>query len=391
MRIAHVANTDYFCAFLLLSQLRVARQGGHDVSVVCGDGPLVARLRAEGFPVHLVENSRRIEPVADARTLARYVALFRRERFDLIHTHNPKINGLAALAARVAGVRSVVSTVHGLYSHEGQRAWVRRGWRTLERASARLADLVLFQSAEDVLTARRHRIVRDDRLRRLGNGVDVARFDPGRFGRDDRDALRRRLGIGPGTLAVGFVGRLVREKGIPELVAAVAPRRDWHLLVIGPDERGVKRDAIDPSALAARDRLSWLGLQPDLPPLYAALDVLALPSHREGLPRTLLEAQAMALPIVATRVRGCREAVAPGETGLLVPSRSARELRAAIGALAIDPGRRRRLGGAGRRRALRLFDERAVFERIELAYRELARPAAAPLRLHGGAGLPATS
>jgi len=391
MRIAHVANTDYFCAFLLLSQLRVARQSGHDVSVVCGDGPLVAHLRAEGFGVHLVENSRRIEPLADARTLARYVALFRRERFDLIHTHNPKINALAALAARVAGVRSVVSTVHGLYSHEGQRAWVRHGWRTLERASARLADLVLCQSAEDVQTARRHRIVRDDRLRRLGNGVDVDRFAPQRFGRADREALRRRLGIPGDALLVGFVGRLVREKGLPELVRALEPQGGWHLLVIGPDERGVKRDAIDPAGLLARPRVHWLGLQSDLPPLYAALDVLALPSHREGLPRTLLEAQAMAVPIVATRVRGCREAVASGESGLLVPPRSARDLRGAVEALAADPARRRRLGRAGRRRALRLFDERAVFERIELAYRELARPAAAPLRLHRGAGLPATS
>jgi len=232
--------------------------------------------------------------------------------------------------------------------------------------------VVLCQSAEDVRTARWGRIVPDARLRRLGNGVDVERFSPERFGRADRDALRRRLGVREGEQLVGFVGRLVAEKGIPELVAALAHRPGWRLLLVGPDERGVKRDALDPAALTAAPNVAWLGLQADLPPLYAAMDVLALPSHREGLPRTLLEAQAMARPIVATRVRGCREAVVPGETGLLVPPRSPRELRAALDALCADPPRSRRFGAAGRGRALRHFDERAVFDRIALAYRELA-------------------
>lgn len=372
MRIAHIANTDYFCAFLLLGQLRVARSAGHDVELVCGDGPLVPRLRDEGFEVRVVANSRRIDPLADVRTLARYVALFRRHEYDLVHTHNPKINALAALAARIAGVRSVVSTVHGLYSHEGQHPVVRGVWRTLEGASARLSDLVLCQSSEDVHTARWRRIVPDQRLRRLGNGVDVERFSPDRFGPEDRRAIRRRLGVRDGQMLIGFVGRLVSEKGIPELVQSVSHRADWRLLIVGPDERGVKRDALDPAALRAAPNVTWVGLQGDLPPLYQAMDILALPSHREGLPRTLLEGQAMGRPIVATRVRGCREAVAPRETGLLVPPASPRHLRAALETLAADPARRRRFGAAGRDRALRMFDERSVFDRIALAYRELA-------------------
>ncbi|MEM7411662.1 MAG: glycosyltransferase family 4 protein [Myxococcota bacterium] len=381
MRIAHVANTDYFCAFLLRPQLREARAAGHDVHVVCGPGPMVETLRRDGFRVHLVENSRRIEPLEDLRTLGRYVRLFRRERFELIHTHNPKINALAALAARMVGVRSVVSTVHGLYSHEGQRPWVRRTWRTLERNSARLADLVLCQSAEDVRTARQQRIVSNDRLRSLGNGIDIARFSPTRFGRDDRDAIRRSLGFGPDDFVVGFVGRLVREKGIPELLLATAARRGWRLLLVGPDERGVKRDALDPAVFAGHAGARWIGLQSDLPPLYAAMDVATLPSHREGLPRTLLEAQAMATPVVATRTRGCREAVVDGQSGWLVPTRRPRALGAALEALAKDPALRLRLGLAGRDRAERLYDEQAVFDRIELAYRELARPSRLPMRL----------
>jgi glycosyltransferase involved in cell wall biosynthesis len=371
LRIAHVANTDYFCAFLLRAQLERLRAAGHDVEIVCGSGPLVAELEAQDFRVHAVENSRRVDPAADLRTLAHYVALFRRERYDVVHTHNPKVNALACLAARVARVPRVISTLHGLYSHDGQRPAVRRVWRAFERASSRLADLVLCQSGEDVRTARWQRIVPDARLRSLGNGVDVRAFSPERFGSDDRGAIRRRLGVQPGERVIGFVGRLVREKGVLELLDAVRHRAGWRLVLVGPDERGSKADAIDPARLGSANA-TWLGMQRDMPPLYSAMDVVALPSYREGFPRSLVEASAMGRPIVTTEIRGCREVVAGGTTGLLVPTREVAPLRRALESLLPDAARCDRFGRAGRARALARFDERAVFERIELAYRELA-------------------
>jgi len=371
MRIAHVANTDYFCAFLLRDQLKALRDDEHEVDVVCGDGPMVAALESDGFRVHLVENSRRIDPLADTRTLARYIRLFRREGYDLVHTHNPKVNALASVAARIAGVPRVVSTLHGLYSHEGQSPWVRGVWRAFEAASARLSDIVLCQSAEDVRTARWRRIVPDQRLRRLGNGVDLARFSPRRIGAEDRAALRRRIGVRTGERVVGFVGRLVREKGVMELLEAVRARPGWRLLLVGPDESGVKRDAIASKILGSHPTVTWLGLQADMPALYAAMDVAALPSHREGLPRSLVEASAMCIPSVATDIRGCREVIVPGRTGLLVPVGDPAALRSALDALMGDSARRHRLGLAARSRARELFDERAVLERIGRAYREI--------------------
>jgi glycosyltransferase involved in cell wall biosynthesis len=371
MRIAHVANTDYFCAFLLRGQLHALRDDDHEVEVVCGDGPMVKALETDGFRVHVVENSRRIDPLSDVRTLTRYVRLFRREAYDLVHTHNPKVNALASLAARFAGVPRIVSTVHGLYSHEGQAPLIRGFWRAFESASARLSDIVLCQSAEDVRTARWRRIVPDHRLRSLGNGVDLTRFSPRRISMEDRAALRRRIGVGRREHVVGFVGRLVREKGVLELLEAVRSRPGWRLLLIGPDERGVKRDAISPEMLTSHPNVTWLGLQADMPPLYAAMDVVALPSHREGFPRSLVEASAMGRPSVATDIRGCREVVVAGQNGLLVPVRDPASLRSAIEALMGDATRRHRLGLAGQRRARVLFDERAVLERIGRAYREI--------------------
>jgi glycosyltransferase involved in cell wall biosynthesis len=213
--------------------------------------------------------------------------------------------------------------------------------------------------------------------------VDLTHFSPDRFGSDDRAALRRRLGVRPGEHVVGFVGRLVREKGVLELLSAVGARPGLKLWLIGPDERGSKRDALEPGALTAVANVRWLGLQRDMPPLYAAMDVLALPSYREGFPRTLLEASAMERPVVASAIRGCREAVSPRETGLLVPPARPGDLRSALDALRGDAARRRALGRAARIRARKLFDETAVFDRIALAYRELALPSGATSGLAG--------
>ena len=197
------------------------------------------------------------------------------------------------------------------------------------------------------------------------------RFSPHRIGAEDRAALRRRIGVRPGERVVGFVGRLVYEKGLMELLEAARARPGWRLLLVGPGECGAKRDAIAPEILASRPDVTWLGLQEDMPALFAAMDVAALPSHREGLPRSLVEASAMGIPAVATDIRGCREVIDPGRTGLLVPPRDPGALRSALEALMEDPARRRRLGRAARSRAREVFDERAVLERIERAYREI--------------------
>ncbi|NNL84848.1 MAG: glycosyltransferase family 4 protein [Myxococcales bacterium] len=377
MKIAHVANTDYFCGFLLRDQLRILRDAGHEVHAVSGPGPLLDGLRAEGIAVHTVANARRIDPGQDLRTLLAYIRLFRREEFDLVHTHNPKVNVLASIAARAARVPRVVSTLHGLYSHDGQRAAVRKLWRGFESVGARCADLVLCQSAEDVRTARWSRIVPDENLRRLGNGVDLARFDPRRFGREDRLALRRRFGIAENERVIGFVGRLVREKGIEDLLEAARELPRTRLLLVGPDERGAKADGLDPTAFSAHASARWLGLRRDLPPIYATFDTFVLPSHREGFPRSLVESAAMGIPAVATDIRGCREVIAPGETGCLVPPHSPTELMCALRAMLRDPIRRASWGRAARRRAEAHFDERAVFERVHRAYAEMPLPSAA--------------
>jgi glycosyltransferase involved in cell wall biosynthesis len=167
-----------------------------------------------------------------------------------------------------------------------------------------------------------------------------------------------------------MVGRLVAEKGYPELFAAARSLGPGYAVVcVGPDDPS-KADALsrDEVAAAVRAGVRFLGQRDDIEVLYRGADVFALPSHREGFPRAAMEAAASGLPVVATDVRGCRQVVDDGVTGALVPLRRPDALAEAVRALGDDPARRAELGEAGRDKACREFDERAVVTRVLDAY-----------------------
>lgn len=381
-RIVHIVNTDFFGRFLMLGQLRYLKAAGFDTHLVTGPGPLVPEIEAEGIPVTVLSSSRELNPLADLGTLSRLARHFRELGVRLVHTHNPKLNLLGPLAARLARVPHVVATVHGYYFHQHMPRVKQRFYKRLEKFSAASADLVFTQSREDYEVAMRERLCAPSKLELLGNGIDLAEFDPARFGPGDALRVRDKLGIPARAPVVSMVGRMVAEKGYPEFLEAavqIAVRRpDAHFLLIGPDERWQKRDAMKREAILARadtrgalgGRLHILGLRRDLPALYAASDVVALPSLREGFPRSLLEASAMSRPIVATDIRGCREVVRGGETGFLIPVKRPRILADKILVLLEDPERAQEMGRRGRARAL-AHDERTVCRKILAGYGRL--------------------
>ena len=200
----------------------------------------------------------------------------------------------------------------------------------------------------------------------MGNGVDLSRFDPERFDVDSRAGVRRSLGIASDAIVVTIIARRVREKGYVELFEAMRGvmqrHSDVHLVIIGPGDP-VKRDRIDPQSMSRfgiDQRTHWLGRRDDVPELLASTDIFALPSWREGFPRSAIEAAASGKPIVTTDVRGCRQVVEDGVNGLLVPLRDAAALETALEKLVDSSSLRSRYGAAGRDKALREFDERRV-------------------------------
>ena len=364
-RVAHITTVDLSLRFLLLAQLRALRDEGFEVTAISAPGPWVADLEAEAIRhIPWGHATRSWDPRSDAVAFVELLRILRRERFDAVHTHNPKPGVLGRVAARAARVPVVLNTVHGLWATPEDRARRRLPVLAAEWAAARFSDLELYQSREDLAWARRRRVVGPGRSILLGNGIDLDRFHPSLRGGERRTELRAELGFGPGDVVIGTVGRMVREKGYRELFAAAQALRaqdpDARFLVVGEADPA-KPDAVTAEeVLAARPHVTFTGWREDVPDLMAAMDVFVLPSWREGMPRSAIEASAAGLPLVLTDIRGCREVVSHGIEGLLVPVRRPDALADALLRLVRRPDLRERMGLAARVRAERDFDERRV-------------------------------
>jgi glycosyltransferase involved in cell wall biosynthesis len=373
--VAHLTTVDMSLRFLLLAQLRAVRDSGGNPIGISAPGPWVEELEREGIrhiPLHA--STRAANPVRDGQAARELWQILRRERIDVLHTHNPKPGVYGRLVGRAARVPIVVNTVHGLYATEDDSLSKRAAVYALEAVAARCSDAELLQNPEDLELMQRLHLTRRAQL--LGNGVDLTRFDPARFTPEERRALRRELGADEHTVVIGTVGRLVAEKGYAELFEAVErlPRDRVRLIVAGGDDPD-KADALAPEVLArARaNGVTLLGQRGDVDALYSAMDVFVLASHREGFPRAAMEAAAMGLPIVATDIRGCRQVVDRGTTGLLVPVRDPAALAAAVSALVDDAAGRTRMGRAARALAQEHFDEQRVVDIVMGTYRDVAR------------------
>lgn len=376
VRVAHITTIDLSLRYLLLNQMRYLQTKGYEVTGISAPGPDVPALEAAGIRHLAVPMTRRMTPVADFRALLQLASLLRREQFDIIHTHNPKPGLIGQIAARLAGVPIVVNTIHGLYFHE-QSPWLRRTvFSSLEHLAAMCSDRILSQSREDVDTLLALRVCRPELIRHLGNGIDISRFVPGIVPADVVARERASLNLGDGPV-VGFVGRLVAEKGLPELLEAAAILRARvpavRFLIVGPaDDK--KADALSPESAqtyGVADICRFVGMRNDMPLMFALMDVFALPSHREGVPRSPMEASAMGVPSVVTDVRGCREVVEHERTGLIVPVKSPQALAQGILRLLEQPDDARRWGRAARELAETRFDERRIFEVVAEEYDRL--------------------
>jgi len=361
---------------LLLNQLERYREAGFEVAGISARGPHVKELDKAGVDFYPIPVTRTFSPLADLRAFIALYRLLRREKFDIVHTHTPKGGLLGQYAALLARVPIRVHTIHGLYFPGHMRPERRWLYVLLERITLAFSHYNFSQNPEDIPVAIEEKISRADRLEQVGNGIAMTRFDPASISATERQAIRAELGFRDAHIIVGMVGRLVAEKGYLEafeaakLVSARCP--EVRFLFIGGFED--KPDAIRADELERRgisDVCSLLGHRTDVERLYAAMDIFMLPSHREGFPRSVMEAAAMGKPCVVTDIRGCRQTVDHEVTGLIVPARDPVALAAALVRLIESPAARARMGAAARAKASREFDEVKVIAAIVAAYRRL--------------------
>ena len=354
-----VTNVDFSLAHFLAPLMLAMQAQGHDVVGVCADGPLLDTVRAQGLRVVPVPMARSLSPLAQWRAFRALVGLIRAERPDLVHAHMPISGFLARLAARIAGVPHVAYTCHGFLFNQPGPLWRRALALVIEWSGGRMTDVFLTVSDEEAVDARRLGIART--ATSVRNGRNPARFHPNPAA---RTRIRAELGVPDDRCVVVIVSRLVRHKGHPELAAALSQVPDMELWVVGerlPSDRGPDIGAIlDGAGLGPR--LRRLGYRTDVPDVLAAADIFALPSHFEGLPMSVIEAMLTGLPVIATTIRGPREQVVNGTTGILVPPSTVQPLVAALKAL-VDPILRQNMGEAGRRRAVLHYDEIVILSR----------------------------
>jgi glycosyltransferase involved in cell wall biosynthesis len=360
-----------YTAYFLLRPLGIGlKEKGYRVTFCCRPGRNLDKLSGEGFDTRGLKVSRNYNIFAHTVSFIRLYLYLKRNSFDAVHTHTPVASLIGRLAAKAAGVDSVIYTAHGFYFHERMNRLARRIYIWLERIGGVLSDLIFVQSMEDYREAEREGIAPPEKLVHIGNGIRPELFGEELY-RGRTEDLKEELNIGSEPV-VGFVGRMVREKGLFELVTAAAEVRksfrDARFLLVGEElksERGRYgerlRQLIGEKGLEGNVILA--GKRDDVPALLALMDIFVLPSYREGMPRSILEAMASSLPVVASDIRGCREEVDEGRTGLLVDPGDIKGLADAICELLADPDRARTMGRKGREKVLIEYDESVIIKK----------------------------
>lgn len=360
-------------------QAKYLRERELDVAAISAPGAELPEFEAHSdckvFPVAM---QRAISPLADVEALFKLIALIKNLRPDIVHTHTPKAGLLGILAAKVAGVHVRIHTYHGLRS-ETLRGWRRFLIESMERMTGAFStgSLAVSHSLRDQLLE--HHICSAQSVKVLGYGgcagVDLAEFNPEQYEATAVD-FRRKHNIPEDALLVTYIGRIAREKGVEVLAEAwdllKGQCENIRLLICGP------LDETDP---VSQDRLqAWredpgvtmtCGFNREVPAILAASDICVLPSFREGLGVAALEASAMRVPVIASRVTGLVDAVEHASTGLLVPPEDAASLANAIQYLAENPDLRRAMGFTGREFVEQRFDRKRIFEALYNEYEHL--------------------
>lgn len=359
-RILDIVNTDHAALnFLAFRVGWINRNTDFQNDIVCSGGPHLAKLSVPGARITALDIPRGLSPFGVTRLLAQLVNHLRKNRYTIVHTHNSITGVVGRMAAHIARVPVVIHTIHGFHFHEAMSAAERLPWVGIERAMARWSDVLLCQNRQEINEVHRLRLHARQGVYHVGNGIDLTDFK-----------ARTTLPENPRPVIL-FVGRLEPVKNQTMLFRALEMLRDRHqpeLWLVGD---GPLKDAYE-AELVQRgliNNVKFLGYRYDIPALTAQADIAVLTSVKEGIPRALMQASAVGVPIIATDVKGSREVVADGDNGFLVNLDDIQTLADRLDTLLSSADLRREMGARGVEHARRHFDEARVVERLTRLYR----------------------
>ena len=369
---------------LLKGQLRFMASNGFDVKGVSSEGEELKEVREnEGIVMEAINMSRKITPFQDLKSLWEMWNFLRKEKPQIVHTHTPKAGIIGMLAARLAGVPHRLHTVAGLPLMEATG---------IKRKILNFVEKLTYSSATRVYPNSKglydfilqNNFTQSNKLKIIANGssngINTTFFNPEQVTETERVTLREKLNIQPDDFVFVFVGRIVSDKGINELIKAFSELQTAKnneltgikLLLVGGLESYL--DPLNPETLAEinqnKDIIS-VGFQQDVRPFFAISDALAFPSYREGFPNVVMQAGAMGLPSIVSDINGCNEIIVEGKNGLIIPPKNVEKLKEKMLTLAKDKNLYTKLKGNSRRMIENRYEQSVVWNALLEEYEGL--------------------
>jgi glycosyltransferase involved in cell wall biosynthesis len=373
IRVLEVCAVDFTVKNLLLPLINRLMKEGYEVEICCTPGNESKKLEQLGYKFKYVYIDRKINLLSNLKSLIGLYRVMKDGKYDIVHVHTPLASALGRIAAKLARIPIIIYTAHGFYFHENMPKIEYKIFTTLEKILGKyFTDYIFVQSEEDYKTAKQLGIIEEDKISCISNGIDLEKFDPENV-QIDTVAFKSVLGIPPEGKVITFIGRIVKEKGILDLldvfIKLANDYKDIYLLIVGDvssNERDIKTKERIKDILKDKNignRIIMAEYRDDIPEILKISDIFVLPSYREGLPRSIIEAMAMSKPVVTYNIRGCREEVVNGETGFLVSPGDLNGLYSSIKKILDNPELAKEFGSNGRRRAEELYDEQKVLEK----------------------------
>lgn len=370
MKIIQVTAIDMTMNNFLNPLNKVSKERGHEVHCVCSKGPYEEEIKNNGYYFHNVSIDREINLKKNIKSVLMMVKLFKLLKPDIVHVHTPVAAVLGRIAAKIAKVPTIIYSAHGFYFHEGMPAKKYKMFFYIEKYIGRyFTDYIFTQSEEDFEVARKNKFLKNkNNYVHISNGIDLDnKFNIDNFSESDAESLRKKYKISTNDTVVSFIGRLVKEKGILDLLESYnyLESENVKFLIIGSLPQG-ERDTETLKLLEkfkANKNMIFTGQVSNVNEHLYLSDVFCLPSYREGMPRSIIEAMSMGNAVIATNIRGSREEVIHDETGFLCNINSSKEIAKYIDELVKDQSKMAMFKENGLERARKLYDENKVIEK----------------------------
>lgn len=361
LKVMQLSSLDITIYKFILPMMKSLKSQNYEVLFACKDMGFHDEIKKQGFDGYKINIDRKIDIISNIRSVIEIYRVLKKEKVDILHVHTPIAAALGRVAAKLAGVKVVFYTVHGFYVDNPI-------FYNVEKILTRYFTYHVFTvNQEDYDFALNNGFARKDEITNINSvGIDIKRFNPVNFNTEDRIQMRNSLNVDESDITIGFIGRLVREKGILDLAKAFRDIADEYrnlkLIITGPSDLD-ERDKFANDELRSiiienklEDKVIFTGYREDIPELLSIIDIFVLPSYREGMPVSLLEAMAMEISVVATNIRGCKEEV-NDECGILYDKGDIEGLKSALSCLVEDRELRHKMGKKGRQRVVQMFSE----------------------------------